>query len=98
MGQQFNFTGQFTTSNPTNNVGYADFLLGDAQQWSTSTQPEHGMRAKNLSFFAQDDIKLRPNLTVNLGVRSETHGGMSEKSKTIWVALIRPSPIQSPTL
>src|SRR5258708_9843006 len=36
------------------------------------------MRAKNFSFFAQDDIKLRPNLTVNLGVRSETHGGMSE--------------------
>jgi hypothetical protein len=36
------------------------------------------MRAKNPSFFAQDDIKLRPNLTVNLGVRVEVHGGMSE--------------------
>jgi Carboxypeptidase regulatory-like domain/TonB dependent receptor len=77
-GADFTFTGQFTTNDPTKNVGYADFLLGDAQQWSTSTQPEHGMRAKNFSFFAQDDIKLRPNLTVNLGVRSETHGGMSE--------------------
>ena len=77
-GADFTFTGQFTTNDPTKNVGYADFLLGDAQQWSTSTQPEHGMRAKNFSFFAQDDIKVRPNLTVNLGVRSETHGGMSE--------------------
>jgi len=28
--------------------------------------------------FAQDDIKLRPNVTVNLGVRVEVHGGMSE--------------------
>ena len=78
-GADFSFTGQFTTSNASAaEVGYADFLLGDAQSWSTSTQPEHGMRAKNPSFFAQDDIKLRPNLTVNLGVRSETHGGMSE--------------------
>ena len=72
------FTGQYTTNDSTKNVGYADFLLGDVQAWSTSTQPEHGMRAKNPSFFAQDDIKLRPNLTVNLGVRLEVHGGMSE--------------------
>ena len=82
-GANFTFTGQFTTSNPAVDVGYADFLLGDVQQWSTSTQPEHGMRAKNPSFFVQDDIKLRPNLTVNLGVRSETHGGMSEVHNNI---------------
>jgi Carboxypeptidase regulatory-like domain len=77
-GANFTFTGQYTTNNPTVNVGYADFLLGDVQQWSTSTQPEHGMRAKNPSFFAQDDIKLRRNVTVNLGVRVEVHGGYSE--------------------
>ena len=64
----FTFTGQFTSNSPTRR-GYADFLLGDVQPWSTSTQPEHGMREKNPSFFAQDDIKLRRNLTVNLGVR-----------------------------
>jgi hypothetical protein len=73
------FTGQYTSNSPSNlEVGYADFLLGDVQNWSTSTQPEHGMREKNPSFFAQDDIKLRPNLTVNLGLRVEVHGGMSE--------------------
>jgi hypothetical protein len=77
-GANFTFTGQYTTNSPAVNVGYADFLLGDVQQWSTSTQPEHGMRARNPSFFVQDDIKLRPNLTINLGVRSETHGGYSE--------------------
>jgi len=77
-GANFTFTGQYTTNDPTVNVGYADFLLGDVQQWSTSTQPEHGMRARNPSFFVQDDIKLRRNLTINLGVRSETHGGFSE--------------------
>ena len=36
------------------------------------------MRVRNPSFFVQDDIKLRPNLTVNLGVRAEIHGGYSE--------------------
>ena len=77
-GANFTFTGQYTTTDPKVNVGYADFLLGDVQQWSSSTQPEHGMRARNPSFFVQDDIKLRPNVTINLGVRSETHGGFSE--------------------
>ncbi len=77
-GADFTFTGQYTTSAPTQQVGYADFLLGDAQAWSTSNQIEHGMRARNPSFFAQDDIKLRPNVTINLGVRVEVHGGMSE--------------------
>jgi Carboxypeptidase regulatory-like domain len=73
-GATLGFSGQYTNGG----VGYADFLLGDVQSWSTQTQPEHGMRARNPSFFVQDDIKLRPNVTVNLGVRSETHGGMSE--------------------
>ncbi len=89
-GAKLSFSGQFTsppststqcTSNPSNpcvDVGYADFLLGDVQAWNTETQPKHYMRAKNPSFFVQDDIKIRPNLTINLGVRSETHGGSTE--------------------
>ena len=78
-GATLGFSGQYTNGG----VGYADFLLGDVQSWSTQTQPEHGMRARNPSFFVQDDIKLRPNVTVNLGVRSETHGGMSEVHNNI---------------
>ena len=69
-GATMSFTGQYTTSNPSaSETGYADFLLGDVQSWNTNTTPKHYMRAYNPSFYAQDDIKLRPNLTINLGVR-----------------------------
>src|SRR5260370_29160659 len=78
-GATLGFTGQYTSAG----VGYADFLLGDVQSWSALSEPEHGMRAKNPSFFVQDDIKLRPNVTVNLGVRSETHGGVSDAKSNI---------------
>src|SRR6266404_5638025 len=41
------FNGQFTTSG----VGYADFLLGQVQQWTALNAGEAGMRSKNPSFF-----------------------------------------------
>jgi len=78
------FTGVYTAGS---NVGalasasgspYADFLLGYAKSWSASVSPEYGGRMKNPGIFVQDDFKLSPKLTLNLGLRWEGNTGWSE--------------------
>jgi hypothetical protein len=60
----FGFNGSFT------NFAYADFLLGLPQGtgYTFTRTPEYA-RLWFLSAFAQDDWKIRPNLTLSLGVR-----------------------------
>jgi hypothetical protein len=65
----FNFTGFFT------GLGYSDFLLGLPQTASRGTPRLPDSRQKYIAsfyqFYFQDDIKLRSNLTLNVGVRYE---------------------------
>ena len=59
-------------------IEFADFLLGDAEAWTAHNYSEYGARLKNPQVFIQDDYKVRPNLTLNLGVRYQVRLGISE--------------------
>jgi len=71
-------SGLASPDNATTGLEYADFLLGQAQQWNAGITPEYGARLKSPQMFVQDDIKLRPNLTVNVGLRYQINHGWNE--------------------
>jgi len=81
MGQ-LNFSGAYTALNPSttgsaNATGgnpIADLLLGDP--FGVSAPPPLGsdlyrLRGNNWNFFVEDDIRVTPRLTLNLGLRYE---------------------------
>ncbi|HXH66823.1 MAG TPA: TonB-dependent receptor [Candidatus Limnocylindrales bacterium] len=88
----FVFTG-FATSQyasgstqPVDNTGYdfADFLLGFPQQ--TSLQfgaTAYNFRANSFDLFAQDDWRILPSLSLNLGIRYEYVGPYTEAQDRI---------------
>jgi hypothetical protein len=76
----YGFSGVYTaqggaSTNGKDGISYADFLLGQSNTWGARVQPEYAGRWKAPQLFVQDDFKMRPNLTVNLGVRYEIETG-----------------------
>jgi hypothetical protein len=74
-GATLGFTGVYTAGSnvgslaSTTGVPYADFLLGYARSWSASVSPQYAGRLRNPAAFVQDDFKVSPKLTLNLGLR-----------------------------
>jgi hypothetical protein len=86
-GCNHDYTAHWTTDSsgaasiPPENAGgwaMADFMLGYASGWSASVTPEFGARLKSPQLFVQDDYKIRPTLTVNLGLRYQINHGWNE--------------------
>jgi outer membrane receptor protein involved in Fe transport len=66
----FFFVGRFVFNGTYTGDSFADFLLGRAIEFNHATgRTQLAMRNQNFGAFIQDDIKLRDNLTLNLGVR-----------------------------
>ncbi len=68
----FNFS-NYTTADP-NNLGttgnaFASFLLGQVDSANRIGSPELRLRNRDFSPYIQDDIKIRPNFTLNIGLR-----------------------------
>ena len=70
----FSFNGQYTGN------GFADFLLGDVQQFTYNNVmlSEFDERRSSGAAFIQDNWKIRPTLTLNLGLRYQYEGGWYE--------------------
>lgn len=63
------------------NTGYANpaFFLGDAQYYQVSDLPSwYHFRQQEIAGYFQDDWKVTPKLTLNLGVRWEMHPSLHE--------------------
>ena len=84
-GGDFQFSA-FTTANPatfalgTTGSSFATFLLGDVDQVTRLFSPELKLRNFAVSPYIQDDFKITPRLTLNLGVRWDILVPFNEES------------------
>ena len=74
------FNGELFFTNTTDgNSDFQNFLLGTPQfSFGGGGVFNHQYRSNNFGFFAQDDWKIRHDLSVNLGIRTELFGGFHD--------------------
>jgi hypothetical protein len=63
------------TGSTSTGVPYADFLLGNVEAWFVFNNEATSAHMSNLGFFVQDDYKVGPHLTLNLGLRYQHQSG-----------------------
>jgi hypothetical protein len=81
---EFDFDKNLTSNQGTGGLGAASFLLG-AYQFAgrAAMQVTPSARSKQLFFFAQDDYRVSPNLTLNLGLRYEIYTAPTDQHNRV---------------
>src|SRR5271155_2353731 len=77
------FNGSFVFSGTETGVDFADFLIGVPSQYNQSQLNPFYARNKYAGLFAQDSWHVRPNLTLNYGLRWDRLAPWSEKYNQI---------------
>ena len=84
-GGHFNFSNAQTSSAADPNSGdpFASFLLGLPDSANRSNSQELKLRNRDFSPYIEDDIKLTPRLTVNLGLRWDIQTPFTEDNNNV---------------
>ncbi len=94
---RFDFRNQFTRSDPfrsstgkTSGTSMASLLLGTLQDSSRlSGNSPYSMSSYYTAFYVQDDWKVTPKLTLNLGLRYEIESPWKERYNRLWYGFDR---------
>ena len=79
----FSFAGSYSNPDKVTDAYWADFLFGNTSAYSLAQAFEAHLRQTLESVYAQDDWKVTPNLTLNLGLRWEYGSPYSEENNYI---------------
>jgi hypothetical protein len=86
----FDVNGEYTFDNsgpnaivPGDGDNYAEFLLGLSDTYTQGSGQREDIRATGVYPFAQDSWKIKPNLTLNYGLRWELNTPLTDISGTV---------------